>query len=134
MAHPSLAVHRSGHCCGCSHPATVSVDYSPTFPSKLCVLVCVLQNTADFSLVRSQTGEIVTEDGRSRCPFNPEYKSTAIMAGRVTVGSATVRDKFLTRHTNSRVQNHANYLTLWHERFCFFYASQKYREEHLSCR
>lgn len=44
--------------------------------------VCLLQNSADFSLVKSETGEIVAEDGRSRCPFNPEYKSTAIMAGR----------------------------------------------------
>lgn len=46
------------------------------------VCVCVLQKIEDFSLVRSDSGEIVTEDGRSRCPFNPEYKSTAIMAGR----------------------------------------------------
>lgn len=35
----------------------------------------------DFSLVRSSTGVIVTEDGRNHCPYNPEYKSTAIMAG-----------------------------------------------------
>lgn len=26
-------------------------------------------------------GEIAMEDGRNRCPYNPEYKSTAIMAG-----------------------------------------------------
>lgn len=44
--------------------------------------VFVLQKTANFSLVKSDTGEVVTEDGRSRCPFNPEYKSTAIIAGR----------------------------------------------------
>lgn len=48
----------------------------------VCVCVCVLQKTADFSLVKSDAGEIITEDGRGRCPFNPEYKSTAIMAGR----------------------------------------------------
>lgn len=42
----------------------------------------VLQSTSDFSLVKSDAGEVVTEDGRSRCPFNPEYKSTAIVAGR----------------------------------------------------
>lgn len=40
------------------------------------------QNTSNFSLVMTKTGEIVTEDGRSRCPFNPEYKSTAIMVGK----------------------------------------------------
>lgn len=44
--------------------------------------VSVLQNSANFSLVKSDTGEVVTEDGRSRCPFNPDYKSTAIIAGR----------------------------------------------------
>ncbi|KAB5574987.1 hypothetical protein PHYPO_G00215480 [Pangasianodon hypophthalmus] len=43
--------------------------------------MCAHISTADFSLVRSSTGEIVTEDGRSRCPYNPDYKSTAIMAG-----------------------------------------------------
>lgn len=44
--------------------------------------MCVLQQTADFSLITGESGQIVTEDGRSRCPFNPEYKSTAIIAGR----------------------------------------------------
>ncbi|CAG5958036.1 unnamed protein product [Menidia menidia] len=43
--------------------------------------ICAYISTADFSFVKSDTGGIVTEDGRSRCPFNPEYKSTAIMAG-----------------------------------------------------
>ncbi|KAK3570654.1 hypothetical protein QTP86_024551 [Hemibagrus guttatus] len=43
--------------------------------------VCAHINTMDFSLVRSSTGKIVTEDGRNHCPYNPEYKSTAIMAG-----------------------------------------------------
>lgn len=44
--------------------------------------MCGPQKTDDFALVESDTGEVVTEDGRSRCPFNPEYKSTAIIAGR----------------------------------------------------
>lgn len=48
----------------------------------VCVCVCVLQNASDFSFAKNDAGEILTEDGRSRCPFNPEYKSTAIMAGR----------------------------------------------------
>lgn len=48
----------------------------------------VLQNTSNFSLVKSGAGEVVTEDGRSRCPFNPEYKSTAIVAGRSQGASA----------------------------------------------
>lgn len=30
---------------------------------------------------RDEVGEVVMEDGRSRCPFNPDYKSTAIIVG-----------------------------------------------------
>ncbi|XP_061750790.1 sema domain, immunoglobulin domain (Ig), transmembrane domain (TM) and short cytoplasmic domain, (semaphorin) 4Ba [Nerophis ophidion] len=52
--------------------------------------ICAYVNTANFSLVRTDTGEIVTEDGRSRCPFNPEYKSTAIMAdGELYAGTVS---------------------------------------------
>uniref|UniRef100_A0A3Q1C833 Sema domain-containing protein n=1 Tax=Amphiprion ocellaris TaxID=80972 RepID=A0A3Q1C833_AMPOC len=52
--------------------------------------ICAYINTSDFSLVKSETGEIVTEDGRSRCPFNPEYKSTAIMAdGELYAGTVS---------------------------------------------
>lgn len=51
----------------------------------------VLQNTSDFSLVRGESDEIVTEDGRSRCPFDPKYKSTAIMAGTCHCTKSGVR-------------------------------------------
>uniref|UniRef100_A0A3P9ADU0 Sema domain-containing protein n=1 Tax=Esox lucius TaxID=8010 RepID=A0A3P9ADU0_ESOLU len=52
--------------------------------------ICAYINTADFTLVRTQTGEIVTEDGRSRCPFNPEYKSTAIICdGELYAGTTS---------------------------------------------
>lgn len=44
--------------------------------------MCVFQKTSDFSFAKNDAGEILSEDGRSRCPFNPEYKSTAIVAGR----------------------------------------------------
>lgn len=40
-----------------------------------------LQNTSSFTLERDEAGEVTMEDGRSRCPFNPEYKSTAIIVG-----------------------------------------------------
>ncbi|MEQ2172491.1 hypothetical protein ILYODFUR_018450 [Ilyodon furcidens] len=43
--------------------------------------VCAYINTSTFTLARDEAGEIVTDDGRSRCPFNPEYKSTAIIVG-----------------------------------------------------
>ncbi|XP_041966810.1 sema domain, immunoglobulin domain (Ig), transmembrane domain (TM) and short cytoplasmic domain, (semaphorin) 4Ba [Alosa sapidissima] len=52
--------------------------------------ICAYINTDHFMLVRSRTGEIMTEDGRSRCPFNPEYKSTAIMAdGELYAGTVS---------------------------------------------
>lgn len=62
--------------------ADSNTGYCSAFQLHVFLSVCALQKTADFSLFKSDTGDIVTEDGRSRCPFNPEYKSTAIMAGR----------------------------------------------------
>ncbi|XP_077600220.1 semaphorin-4B-like [Stigmatopora nigra] len=51
---------------------------------------CAYINTANFSLVTDDSGQIVTEDGRSRCPYNPEYKSTAIMAdGELYAGTVS---------------------------------------------
>ncbi|KAG7468213.1 hypothetical protein MATL_G00140390 [Megalops atlanticus] len=52
--------------------------------------LCAYINTSDFSLVKSASGDILTEDGRSRCPFNPEYKSTAIMVdGELYAGTVS---------------------------------------------
>lgn len=45
------------------------------------LFVSRLQNTSTFTLEKDEVGEVVMEDGRSRCPFNPEYKSTAIIVG-----------------------------------------------------
>ncbi|KAF1393069.1 hypothetical protein PFLUV_G00034620 [Perca fluviatilis] len=43
--------------------------------------ICAYINTSTFTLERDEVGEVVMEDGRSRCPFNPDYKSTAIIVG-----------------------------------------------------
>ncbi|XP_023671119.1 semaphorin-4B-like [Paramormyrops kingsleyae] len=52
--------------------------------------ICAYINTSDFSLVRDRDGDIVTEDGRNRCPFSPEYKSTAIMVdGELYAGTVS---------------------------------------------
>ncbi|XP_060779480.1 sema domain, immunoglobulin domain (Ig), transmembrane domain (TM) and short cytoplasmic domain, (semaphorin) 4Ba isoform X2 [Neoarius graeffei] len=77
-----------------------------------------LHNTVDFSLVRSSTGEIVTEDGRSHCPYNPEYKSTAIIAGgdlyAATVsnfqGNEPIIYKSLGQGTTLKTENSLNWL------------------------
>ncbi|KAK6476974.1 semaphorin-4B-like [Huso huso] len=41
--------------------------------------LCAYISISDFSLVKNTLGDVATEDGRGRCPFDPEYKSTAIM-------------------------------------------------------
>lgn len=60
----------------------LQLEFHWTVPEGLsAVCVCCLQNTSTFTLERDEVGEVVMEDGRSRCPFNPEYKSTAIIVG-----------------------------------------------------
>ncbi|XP_051238196.1 sema domain, immunoglobulin domain (Ig), transmembrane domain (TM) and short cytoplasmic domain, (semaphorin) 4Ba [Dicentrarchus labrax] len=79
---------------------------------------CAYIKTADFSLIKSDTGEIVTEDGRSRCPFNPEYKSTAIMAdGELYAGTVSnfqgnepIIYKSLSQGTALKTENSLNWL------------------------
>ena len=57
------------------------VGFNWTVPEGHLLFVSRLQNTSTFTLERDEVGEVVMEDGRSRCPFNPEYKSTAIIVG-----------------------------------------------------
>lgn len=40
---------------------------------------CTFIKISDFTLERDSSGKIITEDGKGRCPFDPEYKSSAIM-------------------------------------------------------
>uniref|UniRef100_A0A672RUN7 Semaphorin-4B-like n=1 Tax=Sinocyclocheilus grahami TaxID=75366 RepID=A0A672RUN7_SINGR len=80
--------------------------------------ICAYINTSDFSLVSNEMGEIVTEDGRSRCPFNPEYKSTAIMAdGELYAGTVSnfqgnepIIYKSLGQGTALKTENSLNWL------------------------
>ncbi|XP_051235199.1 semaphorin-4B [Dicentrarchus labrax] len=52
--------------------------------------ICAYINTSTFTLERDEVGEVVMEDGRSRCPFNPEYKSTAIIVdGELYTGTVS---------------------------------------------
>ncbi|KAA8596035.1 hypothetical protein FQN60_011326, partial [Etheostoma spectabile] len=52
--------------------------------------VSCLQNTTTFTLEKDEVGEVVMEDGRSRCPFNPDYKSTAIIVdGKLYTGTVS---------------------------------------------
>lgn len=40
-----------------------------------------LQNVENFTLARNQAGNVLLEDGKGRCPFDPNFKSTALMVG-----------------------------------------------------
>uniref|UniRef100_A0A3Q4A8L4 Sema domain-containing protein n=1 Tax=Mola mola TaxID=94237 RepID=A0A3Q4A8L4_MOLML len=51
--------------------------------------ICAYINTSTFTLERDEVGDVVIEDGRSRCPFNPEYKSTAIIVGELYTGTVS---------------------------------------------
>ncbi|XP_037345277.2 semaphorin-4B [Pungitius pungitius] len=52
--------------------------------------ICAYINTSTFTLERDEAGEVVMEDGRGRCPFNPEYKSTAIIVdGELYTGTVS---------------------------------------------
>lgn len=42
----------------------------------------LLQNVQRFSLERDMSGKVLLEDGKGRCPFDPEYRSTAVMVGK----------------------------------------------------
>ncbi|XP_024138538.1 sema domain, immunoglobulin domain (Ig), transmembrane domain (TM) and short cytoplasmic domain, (semaphorin) 4Ba [Oryzias melastigma] len=80
--------------------------------------ICAYISTANFSFVKTDTGEIVTEDGRSRCPFNPEYKSTAIMAdGELYAGTVSnfqgnepIIYKSLSQGASLKTENSLNWL------------------------
>lgn len=41
-----------------------------------------LQELPDFRLTQDAFGKPLLEDGKGRCPFDPEYKSTAILVGK----------------------------------------------------
>uniref|UniRef100_F6VD85 Semaphorin-4B n=1 Tax=Monodelphis domestica TaxID=13616 RepID=F6VD85_MONDO len=52
--------------------------------------VCAYINIQNFSLEQDGAGNIVLEDGKGRCPFDPEYKSTAILVdGKLYAGTVS---------------------------------------------
>lgn len=45
-------------------------------------LVYSPQNIARFTLAQDEAGNVVLEDGKGRCPFDPNFKSTALVVGK----------------------------------------------------
>lgn len=40
------------------------------------------QNIASFTLAQDEAGNVLLEDGKGRCPFDPNFKSTALVVGK----------------------------------------------------
>ncbi|KAM9532590.1 semaphorin-4B isoform 2-T2 [Guaruba guarouba] len=51
---------------------------------------CTYINVQHFSLERDTSGKVLLEDGKGRCPFDPEYRSTAVMVdGELYAGTVS---------------------------------------------
>ncbi|NXS69134.1 SEM4B protein, partial [Pandion haliaetus] len=51
---------------------------------------CAYINVQRFSLERDASGKVLLEDGKGRCPFDPEYRSTAVMVdGELYAGTVS---------------------------------------------
>ncbi|XP_066210816.1 semaphorin-4B [Saccopteryx leptura] len=52
--------------------------------------LCTYINVENFTLARDEAGNIVLEDGKGRCPFDPNFKSTALMVdGELYTGTVS---------------------------------------------
>uniref|UniRef100_A0A3Q3BEU1 Semaphorin-4B n=1 Tax=Kryptolebias marmoratus TaxID=37003 RepID=A0A3Q3BEU1_KRYMA len=58
--------------------------------SPVCAYIVSNDHSIYTYFTLDEAGEVVMEDGRSRCPFNPEYKSTAIIVdGELYTGTVS---------------------------------------------
>ncbi|XP_036133944.1 semaphorin-4B isoform X2 [Molossus molossus] len=52
--------------------------------------LCTYINVENFTLARDQAGKVLLEDGKGRCPFDPNFKSTALMVdGELYTGTVS---------------------------------------------
>ncbi|KAM5291794.1 semaphorin-4B [Ctenodactylus gundi] len=52
--------------------------------------LCTYINIENFTLARDQAGNILLEDGKGRCPFDPNFKSTALVVdGELYTGTVS---------------------------------------------
>lgn len=61
-----------------------------------------VQNVQHFSLERDASGRVLLEDGKGRCPFDPEYRSTAVMVGKARAPLACAAGQTLAGHGQPR--------------------------------
>nr|XP_034986343.1 semaphorin-4B [Zootoca vivipara] len=95
---------------------------------------CTYINIPEFSLKREASGKLLLEDGKGRCPFDPAYRSTAIMVdGELYAGTVSNfqgnEPTILRSHGNRsaiKTENSLNWL-----QDPFFVGSAYLRESHL---
>nr|XP_020032985.1 semaphorin-4B isoform X2 [Castor canadensis] len=52
--------------------------------------LCTYISMANFTLARDETGSVLLEDGKGRCPFDPNFKSTALVVdGELYTGTVS---------------------------------------------
>ncbi|KAM8783131.1 semaphorin-4B [Rhynchonycteris naso] len=52
--------------------------------------LCTYINVENFTLARNEAGNVLLEDGKGRCPFDPNFKSTALMVdGELYTGTVS---------------------------------------------
>nr|XP_048290859.1 semaphorin-4B isoform X1 [Myodes glareolus] len=68
--------------------------------------LCAYINIASFTLAQDEAGSVLLEDGKGRCPFDPNFKSTALVVdGELytgTVSSFQGNDPAISRSQSSR--------------------------------
>ncbi|CAH7341346.1 semaphorin-4B [Phodopus roborovskii] len=68
--------------------------------------LCAYINLSSFTLARDEAGNVLLEDGKGRCPFDPNFKSTALVVdGELytgTVSSFQGNDPAISRSQSSR--------------------------------
>ncbi|NXO04845.1 SEM4B protein, partial [Rhinopomastus cyanomelas] len=68
---------------------------------------CAYIDVQRFSLERDASGKVLLEDGKGRCPFDPEYRSTAVMVdGELyagTVSNFQGNEPTISRSQDSRI-------------------------------
>ncbi|XP_002721553.3 semaphorin-4B isoform X2 [Oryctolagus cuniculus] len=79
--------------------------------------LCTYINVRNFTLARDQAGNVLLEDGKGRCPFDPNFKSTALVVdGELytgTVSSFQGNDPAISRsqsHRPTKTESSLNWL------------------------
>lgn len=62
-------------------PFSFSTEHIHSWACSRTHLSAPLQNVENFTLAQDEVGNVLQEDGKGRCPFDPNFKSTALVVG-----------------------------------------------------